>query len=167
MLQRDSDLWYLLGNGESRQVILSDLPRFLRRKDQEGRSRFWDIRSFMQWQGKLMRTYVWGQSLEESSEYCTLNCRQYSELDSRRILGIFKIRSQSDAAGRNLKHFGRQVASLSCHYSQMKCVSMCQFLPFWFSKRMGCCLHVLGTGRGGYLEKNLSPRMCIQRTKVP
>lgn len=121
----------------------------------------------MQWQGKLMRTYVWGQSLEESSEYCTLNCRQYSELDSRRILGIFKIRSQSDAAGRNSKHFGRQVASLSCHYSQMKCVSMCQFLPFWFSKRMGRCLHVLGTGRGGYLEKNLSPRMCIQRTKVP
>lgn len=115
----------------------------------------------------LWETYVWGQSLEESPEYCTINCRQHSELDSRKVLGIFKIRSQSDAAGRNSKRFAQQVASLRCHYSQMKCVSMCQLIPFWFFKRMGRCLLVLRTGRGGYLEKNLSSRMHVQRTKVP
>lgn len=50
----------------------------------------------------------------------------------------------------------------------MKCVNVVNSLPFWFSERMGHCFHVLGVGKGGYLEKKkLASRMHLQRSKVP
>lgn len=45
----------------------------------------------------------------------------------------------------------------------MKCVNVVNSLPFWFSERMGHCFHVLGVGKGGYLEKKNWHQECIYR----
>lgn len=52
VLQKGSDLGFLLGHGEGKQVTHLRFTEILE-KDEEGRSRCRDIRRFMQWRDKL------------------------------------------------------------------------------------------------------------------
>lgn len=150
-----------------RQVIL----RFtnILEQGQEGRSRHWDTRRLLQWRGKLCQeTDVWGQSLEESPEHCAINTvNNMQRLNSRRVLGTFKIRSQSEAAGGNLERWGRWDASHSSHRQQMKRVNTSRFtsiLVFW---KDGPLLAYFGDREGRVCWKNLVSGMHFQRSQVP
>lgn len=105
-----------------------------------------------------------GARVWKSPEYWYINYRQHSELDSRRVLEIFKIRSQSDAAGRNSLWTTGCFPKLPLLTDEVcQHVSVTSSLVF---QKEGPLLTCFGY-RGGYLEKNLSSRMHVQRTKVP
>lgn len=152
-----------LGTARAGKSLTSDLPGFLRKVKKTGTGVETSEGSCRGGRGCIERLV----SGEESPEYCAGRpVNSFRTWTPGERGGLLRSESVRCSCWR-LTCLAGWDASQKCRCSQMKGVSTCPLISTLVFQKDGPWLAVLGTGRGGYLEKNVASRMHLQRSQGP